>query len=342
MHHHYIRARSHTRLNGTRWETLDEFAQYLGKTGKAEVEQTAHGFSVIYRDKDPDLVAKQEKKLREKQIDQEDQLIQSWIDNHKSDSNAKEAPAPTEIDLNEAKNIKFEFKQPLKKSTNPLISPTTIPPTTSPSSTTTIESNNKPDLDTSAKKEEEVIFISNFSSGSSTSSSKSNSNNLQATKPLVVNNKDRDNEVENKKRKASSESETSKYLYDENEMKKKRMYRKSSWLQKGIIVKIINKQLGNGKYYKQKGVVEEVLGGGVALIKMIDMNDKLKMDQSQLETVIPNIGGKIMIVNGMYQGSTGILTAINEAKYSVQIKITSGDNEGRVTWEEYEDVSKIN
>lgn len=31
IHHTYIRARSHTRLNGTKWETLDDFAIYLGK-----------------------------------------------------------------------------------------------------------------------------------------------------------------------------------------------------------------------------------------------------------------------------------------------------------------------
>ena len=35
--------------------------------------------------------------------------------------------------------------------------------------------------------------------------------------------------------------------------------RKDHWLTEGIVVKVMNKKLGGGKYYKAKGVVKEVV-----------------------------------------------------------------------------------
>jgi len=44
------------------------------------------------------------------------------------------------------------------------------------------------------------------------------------------------------------------------------------------------------QYYKQKGVVRELIDDYTAVVKMLDSGDKLKLDQAHLETVIPNIG----------------------------------------------------
>lgn len=54
--------------------------------------------------------------------------------------------------------------------------------------------------------------------------------------------------------------------------------------------------MADGKYYKKKGVVEQVVDRYVGVISMLDADvkgHKLKLDQSQLETVIPAIGGKV-------------------------------------------------
>ena len=57
----------------------------------------------------------------------------------------------------------------------------------------------------------------------------------------------------------------------------------------GIVVKVLYKKLGDD-YYKKKGVITEVKDQFTAIITMLDSGDKIKIDQSYLETVIPAIG----------------------------------------------------
>lgn len=57
----------------------------------------------------------------------------------------------------------------------------------------------------------------------------------------------------------------------------------------GIVVKVVHKKLGE-RFYRRKGVVEEVKDLYTAMVRMIDSGDKLKIDQAHLETVIPAIG----------------------------------------------------
>lgn len=75
----------------------------------------------------------------------------------------------------------------------------------------------------------------------------------------------------------------------EMEEQKKKSVRSDNWIQANIVVKVITKKLGE-KYYKKKAVIREVQGKYTAVVKMIDSGDKLKLDQSHLETVIPAPG----------------------------------------------------
>ena len=54
-------------------------------------------------------------------------------------------------------------------------------------------------------------------------------------------------------------------------------------------MKIVAKKLGQD-YYKKKAVVEEVIDLYTAVVRVQEMGDRVKIDQSQLETVIPAIG----------------------------------------------------
>ena len=54
-------------------------------------------------------------------------------------------------------------------------------------------------------------------------------------------------------------------------------------------MKVVHKKLGE-RYYRHKGVVEEIKDLYTATVRMIDSGDKLKIDQAHLETVIPAIG----------------------------------------------------
>ncbi|NXO25753.1 KIN17 protein, partial [Cisticola juncidis] len=127
----------------------------------------------------------------------------------------------------------------------------------------------------------------------------------------------------------------------ELEEEKKRTSRTDYWLQPEIIVKVVTKKLGE-KYHKKKAVVKEVIDKYTAVVKVIDSGDKLKLDQTHLETVIPAQGKKVMVLNGGYRGNEGILESINEKRFSVTITIDSGPFKGhRVEDIQYEDVSKL-
>ncbi|KAL4841992.1 hypothetical protein H8958_020485 [Nasalis larvatus] len=108
-----------------------------------------------------------------------------------------------------------------------------------------------------------------------------------------------------------------------------------------IIVKIITKKLGE-KYHKKKGIVKEVIDKYTAVVKMIDSGDKLKLDQTHLETVIPAPGKRILVLNGGYRGNEGTLESINEKTFSATIVIETGPLKGRrVEGIQYEDFSKL-
>jgi len=54
-------------------------------------------------------------------------------------------------------------------------------------------------------------------------------------------------------------------------------------------VKVITKRLGD-KFYKEKGVIVQVIDKYVAVVRIISTGTKVKLDQEHLETVIPSAG----------------------------------------------------
>lgn len=109
-------------------------------------------------------------------------------------------------------------------------------------------------------------------------------------------------------------------LIREEEIKKEKSNRKDYWLAEGIVVKLVSKSLGE-KYYKEKGVVVEVIDKYRAKIKLLETGDKLKVDQAHLETVIPAIGKQVLVLNGGYRGNTATLKEIDTDNYCVTIEI---------------------
>lgn len=68
------------------------------------------------------------------------------------------------------------------------------------------------------------------------------------------------------------------------------------FLFKNIVVKVVTKSLGE-KYYKQKGVIVAVQDKFSAIVRLLDSNTKLKLDQTHLETVVPAKGKLLLSCN---------------------------------------------
>ncbi|XP_076852281.1 DNA/RNA-binding protein KIN17 [Brachyhypopomus gauderio] len=127
----------------------------------------------------------------------------------------------------------------------------------------------------------------------------------------------------------------------ELEEQKKKSMKTDNWIRSDIVVKVVTKKLGE-KYHKKKAIIREVRDKYTAVVKMIDSGDKLKLDQSHLETVIPAPGKKVMIVNGQYRDNEAILEGIDEKKFSATLTIDSGPMKGKmVEGVPYEDFSKM-
>ncbi|XP_036317275.1 DNA/RNA-binding protein KIN17 isoform X4 [Pipistrellus kuhlii] len=192
--------------------------------------------------------------------------------------------------------------------------------------------------------EEKVAFNLNKGACSSTAtSSKSSSLGPSALKVIEatasVKRKEPSHSSAQPKEKKKKKSALDEIMEIEEE--KKRAARTDYWLQPEIIVKIITKKLGE-KYHKKKGIVKEVIDKYTAVVKMIDSGDKLKLDQTHLETVIPAPGKRILVLNGGYRGNEAILESINEKTFSATIVIETGPLKGRrVEGIQYEDISKL-
>lgn len=139
-----------------------------------------------------------------------------------------------------------------------------------------------------------------------------------------------------------SDSAALEELMKEQERAKEKMNRKDYWVCEGIVVKVMSKALAEKGYYKQKGVVVKVIGKYVGEIRMIESGHVLRVDQEELETVIPQIGGLVRIVNGAYRGCNARLLAIDTKKYCAKVQIEKSIYDGRILPAiEYEDICKI-
>lgn len=128
----------------------------------------------------------------------------------------------------------------------------------------------------------------------------------------------------------------------EEEMKKEKRNRKDYWLYEDIVVKVVTKSLGD-RFYKKKGVIENVKDKYAANVRMIEGGELVKLDQAHLETVIPSEGRLVKIVNGAYRGEIATLKEIHQDKFCATLEISSGVLKGRVINNvQYEDFSKLN
>lgn len=126
-----------------------------------------------------------------------------------------------------------------------------------------------------------------------------------------------------------------------NEQSKEKKARKDYWLCEGIIVKCMNKDISGGIYYKRKGLVRKVVDTYTGVVKMNDDGVKIKIDQDQLETVIPNTGGVVRIVNGAYRDAEAVVKSIDVDNFCVKLEITQGSYRGNIVQVDYEDACKL-
>ena len=275
VYQEYIGDKHHIHMNATIWTSLTEICKYLGKEGKATVDETEKGWFIQYIDRDPRLLAKQaamdqrktveydEEERTKRAIDQQiaaaasaeqRKRLESGIDS--SDVALNESAAS---DLTREEGQKIEIALGTKAGTA-LKRPLKLVSFGSSSGAFQGSNSGEPPSKRSSSFQTNSILATATMPGSIAP--------VSAMEQIML-------EEERKKQIARQKEEKS--------------LRHDYWLQPGIVVKIMNKKVGEGKYYKQKGVVLSVIDKYVGEVSVLECNTVLRIDQEHLETVIPKV-----------------------------------------------------
>lgn len=302
VYNEYIADRHHIHMNSTQWATLTEFVKYLGRTGKCKVDETPKGWFITYIDRDSETLFKEKMKSKRARAD--------LVDEEKQEREIRRQIERAELSMPEANGA----AQPLEPDRKPLEKSETG----------------------------EKIVLSLASSSKLIAKEKVGSSKLVFEEPMIDTKKDKGKENGNSVKTKGMNRSVLDDLMREEEKAKERINRKDYWLCEGIVVKVMSKALAEKGYYKQKGVVRKLIDKYVGEIEMLETKHVLRVDQEELETVIPQIGGIVRIVNGAYRGSNARLLAVDTDKFCAKVQIEKGIYDGRVIQAvEYEDICKV-
>ncbi|KAI3760481.1 hypothetical protein L1987_50876 [Smallanthus sonchifolius] len=302
VYNEYIADRHHVHMNSTQWATLTEFVKYLGKTGKCKVDETPKGWFITYIDRDSETLFKEKMKNKRAKAD--------IVDEEKQEREIRK---------------QIERAEQLMSGVN--------------------------EGDKGLENEDAKLLVRSDESGEKKIKLSIGSLTKNAVKErgegssrFVFDEVDNVGNVgkEKKEKERTGGGSALDELIKEEEKAKERINRKDYWLCEGIVVKVMSKDLADKGYYKQKGVVRKVIDKYVGEIEMLESKHKLRVDQEELETVIPQIGGLVRVVNGAYRGSNARLLSVNTDKFCAKVQIEKGVYDGRVIQAiEYEDICKV-
>lgn len=305
IYQEYIADKDHLHMNATKWLTLSDYVKHLGREGICAVDETEKGWYVTYIDRSPEVLERQAKAARkEKQEKDDEERHQEYI--NKQVEKAAQSATATAIEYTELKRDNEDEKITLA------IRPTKVKAELAGGSSASPSFPAIKLRTTEKEMDESGVFVKPSTSKSVTSK-----------------------KTESRKRSALDD------IIKMEESKKEKLNRKDYWLTENIVVKIVTRSLGE-KFYKQKGVVIEMINKYSAKIRLIDTGEKVKLDQEHCETVIPLVGKLVRVLNGGYRGCTAYLREIDQDKFCVSIEIATGPLKGRLVHKvQYEDISKL-
>eukprot|EP00536_Pseudo-nitzschia_multiseries_P015736 jgi/Psemu1/218968/e_gw1.942.22.1 len=136
-----------------------------------------------------------------------------------------------------------------------------------------------------------------------------------------------------------------------------------AWLYRNILVRIVSETLAGGKYFRKKAVVDRVLKNGYAAeIEVLDDSkhsdvdgDVLRLDQDDMETVIPKAGSninssssssssnssskKVRILKGDFRGEKAVVESLDKSRHRAELLLLK--TQRRLKKVSYDDFSQI-
>jgi len=332
LYRDYIADKQHFHMNATIWETLTDFVMYLGRKGLCEVDETEKGWFVTYIDRDPETLARMEARAKRErnELDSEEKHqreIQRMVKKARANGEVDGEPTgATELQRSgdEAKISIGGLGAALVGGGKARMVPRAA-----------VSSAFGDDDDDGGK----VFSSSGAASGSVSGCGRSSdsagggagggarlgssADAFASKKPMSA---AEQLMIEERGKKERTDARTKSHEQAEAGAERAPPPAKvvDYWLALDIVVKCVDKKLQGGAYYKQKGRVEKLVDRYTAHVRMAQTGDLLKLDQDDLETVIPAAGGRVLLVNGADRGAIATVLAIDEERFSVRVQLESG------------------
>jgi DNA/RNA-binding protein KIN17 len=352
-----IADKQHIHMNATHWTTLTEFVQYLGKAGRCVVEETDRGWFVSYIERDVGILQRKEAVQQRETAERAAEEAQAKRMEGQRIEAAKALDRVGGSLTTEATAIERRggTDQPIK------VALTTSSTASSGGGTSKmIKANRKSttlpgvfgddddDDDEDGDNDFEQIHKSDLSPPPSmllaTMSQPKKSTTSSGTSSSQFGTKRMDDTLETKqgddgrhtmrpRQDTESNHEDGRNNTRNNDHDDDTRNQRDYWLYKNIVVRVTSKKLAGGKYFRRKAVVIKVIDRYVAEVEVLDSShnkqdggDILRLDQEDLETVIPKIedqdkSRRVRIVNGRYRGEKAIVDYLDKNKYRADLKL---------------------
>eukprot|EP00540_Astrosyne_radiata_P014418 CAMPEP_0116844090 /NCGR_PEP_ID=MMETSP0418-20121206/12469_1 /TAXON_ID=1158023 /ORGANISM="Astrosyne radiata, Strain 13vi08-1A" /LENGTH=190 /DNA_ID=CAMNT_0004474953 /DNA_START=75 /DNA_END=647 /DNA_ORIENTATION=+ len=126
--------------------------------------------------------------------------------------------------------------------------------------------------------------------------------------------------------------------------------RKEYWLRRDILVKIRSKTLSDGRYFGRKAAVDRLVDKYTAEVEVLDSGpdtrdggDILRLDQDDLETVVPKAAGKpVRILNGRGRGKRAVVVSLDPKERRATLEVATDQEQSPLILKhvDYADFSK--
>lgn len=285
VYQEYIAERHHIHMNATMWSTLTTFCKYLGRTGKCKVDETERGWYIQYINRDADGVAGREAKRKRERAAVDDE---------------------TRLERSLRKRAK-EAANALKKHGDKDMKATDL----------VRNSTDEKIVVRLGKSDQKKVSVGKDVFGSAVlSKQKKEGGRTTTTKRSMSAMEEILFHQEKLKQKEAKEKKVVQKKMEEEEEK--------PWIAKDIVVRVLNRDLAKGRFYKQKGIVLSTQDF-VAKIEMYESGKRIRIDQDDLETVIPKPGKKVLVLSGRRKGSVATVMSLDKSKYKAVLEMKDGE-----------------
>ena len=305
-----IQDRNHVHMNATKWATLAIFVQYLGRSGKCVVDETERGWYVSFIERDAGILERaeaQKRRVEAEKVAEQRFAEQMEIQRTEAAKALDRIGGALHIEATELKRDNSDMKVALSLNTE--VKRANASKNVIQGAGVFGEDKDDEDEDGNPPASSIPAF-------------------RKEDESLISRKRPRNDEVGTRKKRESEDS------------------RKPHWLRRDILVRIISRKLASGKYFKRKAVVDRVLDDKfTAEVEVLDSGpndrdggDVLRLDQDDLETVVPKVGKWVRILNGPGRGRKAKVVSLDADRHLATLELEGGSFLESI---DYEDFSKI-